>query len=94
MFRAIFFFCLGVATTYFAAGHHVVKASTGTLIVPRAEIGFGDIYVDITQWKAADFSDHPKLVQALIKGGHGDLVAESARDEVWKKITDIFKGSK
>ena len=94
MFRAIFFFCLGVAATYFAAGHHVVKASSCTLMVPRTEVAFSDIYVDITTWKPEDFSKHPRLVEALIKDGHGDLVAESAADEARRRVTDWLKGSK
>jgi hypothetical protein len=94
LFSSAFFFCLGAAATYFAAGHHVVKTADGTLVVPRTEIAFTDIYVDITAWTPEDFRKHPKLAEALMKDGRGDLVSDSVIDELRRTVNDWFKGDK
>ncbi|MBI1371457.1 MAG: hypothetical protein GC159_01665 [Phycisphaera sp.] len=79
---------IGAGLMYYALGHHFVKASTGSVTVPKASLTLSDTWVDIREWTAADFKEHPEVTKALIDNGHGDLVVQSATDGVIDWIKD------
>ena len=78
---------IGAGLMYYALGHHFVKTKEGTITVPKASLGLADTYVNITEWKAADFADHPEVTKALIDNGHEDVVLTTAAGGVieWLK---------
>ena len=80
---------VGAGLMYYALSHHIVKTREGTLTVPKAGLALADTYVNITEWKADDFTQHPELTKALIDNGHGDLVVKAAAGGVvdWLKRT-------
>lgn len=83
----VIFIAVGAGLMYWLLGHHVVRTAEQTLFVPKAELGLVDTYVEIADWTAADFKDHPEVTEALIDHGHGDLVVEAAG----QKILDAIK---
>ena len=92
---SIIFVIIGAGLMYWALGHYVVHTAKETIFVPKAALGLTDTYVDITEWKADDFKEHPELTQALVDNGHSDLVAQSAGqkllDVIKSKANDWFK---
>lgn len=90
----IIFIAIGAGGMYYALGRHFVNTDDGYLIVPKAEMGLADTHVDIRQWKAADFREHPQVTAALVEHGHQELVIDAAGrgilDSVKEKLGDIF----
>ena len=92
------FILIGAGAMYWALGHYVVHTPDKTVVVPKAELGLADTYVDITDWTADDFKEHQALTQALVDNDHGDLVVEAAGqkilDAIKTKANEWFKSDK
>lgn len=83
---SIVFVLIGAGAMYWALGHYIVRTADQTLIVPKAELGLADTYVDIADWSADDFKQHPALTQALVDNDHSDLVAQAAGQKILEAI--------
>lgn len=83
---------IGAAAMWYALAHHIVTTDDGRLFLPKAELGFTDTLIDITDWTASEFNEHREVTQALIDNGHGELVAKSAADSFIDKAKDFFGG--
>ena len=94
----IVFLLVGAGIMYWLLGHHIVITDSDRVIVPKASMGLSDSYVDIVDWTAEDFKEHPELTKALVDNGHGDLIVETAGqkilDAVKSKADEWFKGDK
>lgn len=84
---------IGAAAMWFALAHHIVTTDDGRLYLSKAELGFTDTLVDITDWTAEDFNEHRNVTTALVDNGHADLVVKSATDSFIDKAKDFFGGS-
>jgi hypothetical protein len=85
---AAFFILIGAVLGYVALGHHVVVTQDETLYIPKTAMALKDTYVNVSDWSAAEFTDHPELVRALVKSGHGDVVPAQAMD----KLGEVLQG--
>ena len=77
---------IGGMMMMFAFQYHIVQTGEQTLVISRTESELADAWVNVAEWKAADWSKHPHLSDAMIKAGHGNLVQRSLGEE----ILDIF----
>ena len=79
---------VGAGLMYYALSHHIVKTRKGTVVVPKRSLDVSDTYVNVIEWKAKDFADHPVLTRALIEHGHQDVVVGAAADSALDWIKD------
>lgn len=83
VFAALLCIALGGGAVLFSCHYHVVQADEGLLLVPRPELEFDDIYVDVRKWDASTWREHPQLVRALVDHGRSDLVVNpTIRDSI------------
>ena len=96
MFGRIFiagaFFVAGAAVTLFGLNFHIVKTDDGRVWVPKTSMRLSQTLVDIRDWDAAAFKDHPKFTKALIDHGHEDLVIKPATSELLDLLKDVIGG--
>jgi hypothetical protein len=70
---------VGAGAGYFALNYHVVHGPDGPFVVSRTEQPpIRSAYVDVRNWSAAMWRQHPEVTAALIKAGHSDVIASSA----------------
>ena len=75
---------------YFAYQYHVVKADEGLLLVPKPQSSTSDWYVDVRNWSAAEWKQHPLLIHSLVKHGRGDLVIGPASNDLLRSFLKPF----
>ncbi len=68
---------LGGVLVYVAFEYHVVRTDKTVYLIPKRSAGLTDAYVDIRDWTASQWKDHPVLVENMIADGHGELVGGS-----------------
>jgi hypothetical protein len=82
---------IGGFGAYWLAGHHVVRAESGYLILEKRFLSVDDTYVDVRSWTSADYDRHPQLKRALIIQGYDDLLADLRRSEIQDSIEEMVK---
>lgn len=82
---------IGGFGAYWLAGHHVVRAESGYLILKKRFLSFDDTYVDVRKWTSADYDRHPQLKRALVNQGYSDLLADLRRSEIQDSIDEMVK---
>ena len=66
----------GGATVYTALNYHVIRTEDGVQLVSRAvRPPFRNTYVDLRDWQPRDWKNAPDVAEALVKGGHTDLLS-------------------
>jgi hypothetical protein len=95
---SVIFVLIGAGAMYWALSHHIVRTADETVVVPKAALGLADTYVDVTDWTADNFKEHPDLTRALVDNEHGDLIVEAAGqkilDAIKTKADEWFKSDK
>ncbi len=71
----IFYVLVGMGLMNLILSHHTVTTENGRIYVPKKQLTLNDSFVNITEWKTADLKEHPEVVEALMKNGHGKLIA-------------------
>ncbi len=59
--------------------YHLVRTSSGVVWVSRVAIGWNDLFVDVREWRAEDWRQHPQLSQAVLRSGRRDLLPQGPR---------------
>ncbi len=77
LFAVLFGVMLGGGLVYAAFEYHLVRTEERFFVIPKKQAGLVDAYVDIRDWSASQWRDHPVLAENLIADGHGDLVTGS-----------------
>ena len=72
----------GAVITGWAATHHVVQTSRGTVIVAKRYVTLDASWVDARSWKSADYEAHGVVREALVAGGYGGMLFELRREEL------------
>ena len=97
LMAAVFGMILGGGLVYFAFQYHLVRTEDEVLVVPKREASLVDPYADVRRWRAADWNQHPELVDALVKYGRSDLVLQSETDglfhDLFRKLDDSRHGT-
>lgn len=88
VFRALMTFVVGMA--FGAAGmwggftYHLVRTDDGVLMIPRVAPMLLDAYVDVRQFAADDWKQHPRVTYALIKAGYRSVIENSLEETISK----------
>ncbi|MCA8988576.1 MAG: hypothetical protein KDA78_13085 [Planctomycetaceae bacterium] len=85
MSKLIFLFAgilLGGILMIGAFNYHVVATADQTFLITRTESGLSDLYVNVSEWDAEEWSRHQQLASACTQSGHGDLVKKSFSDQI------------
>lgn len=77
---------IGGVMMYIAFNYHVVVSEQSWYMVPKKEAQLSEVYVDIREWGFQDWADHPRLAEAMIEAGHGDLVKQQVQDGILDSI--------
>jgi hypothetical protein len=76
----LFGMIVGGGLMWFAFRHHLVYAKDGLTVVSKRQASLSELYVDIRNWKPADWQAHPQLVYSLIASGRNDLINAPSSD--------------
>ena len=72
----------GALVTGWAATHHVVRTSKGTVIVAKRYVTLDASWVDARTWRSADYEAHGVVREALVAGGYGGMLFDLRREEL------------
>ena len=84
----VFCFGLGMVAMWLAMNFHFVKTDSDWFVVSKQDIRFADCYVDISEWDAPDWDQHPELQESLIKAGRGGLIPAYETEEFLKNTLE------
>ncbi|QDT64364.1 hypothetical protein [Calycomorphotria hydatis] len=88
LFLLFFGIALGVGGCYAAYNLHVVRTSDEHICLWKQSPELSIVYVDVREWNARDWADHPSLTKAMVDAGYGDLVIKEASGGV---LGDLFR---
>jgi hypothetical protein len=71
---------VGAGLVSFAFKYHVMYSKDGLVVIPKSQASLSDLYVDVRNWKPADWQAHPDFVHSLVAHGRSDLIAAPAND--------------
>jgi hypothetical protein len=75
-------FLLGMATgamlLHGAMHYHLVRARDGLHLVGKTPPGLSQAFVDVRQFGAAEWTQHPQLAAALVRANKQSLMQQSA----------------
>ena len=73
-----------------AGALHVVWTGSSPIIFPKDKFGLDDTYVDVSQWKVDDVSNHPVVSKRLVGAGKAEVLAHvfkaSSKDDLISQI--------
>ncbi len=81
---------VGAVGLYLTMTYHVVRAQDGVHLVRKVPSGWGDTYVDIREFRAAEWNEHKNLVAALIHANQEDLLQDSAMSDLRHSAREIL----
>ncbi|MFO7903739.1 MAG: hypothetical protein ACQESR_09210 [Planctomycetota bacterium] len=82
---------VGAITLYGAMTFHVVHAEDGIHVVPKVSNGLRDTYVDIRDFRAAQWHQHKHVALALINAGKDELLKDSAMSNLRRTARDALQ---
>ncbi|MBX3439039.1 MAG: hypothetical protein KF861_16230 [Planctomycetaceae bacterium] len=81
---------LGAAAMYVGLQYHVLLATEGFLLVPRApQNSLGESYANVQQWDATTWAAHPRIALAVSEYGRADLLGEGTAAAVQNSLPTI-----
>lgn len=89
-----FGFGMGLLAMFLAFNVHIVRAETDWHLVKKKNVEIRDWYVDIRQWDAHEWTQHPKLMSALVDGGKGDLVPTIEARDLLLDVLDRWQNAR
>lgn len=81
---------VGGAAVYGSLLYHVVHAEDGMHFISKSSVSFQDIYVDVREFTAQDWIDHPDLASAVMRSGKQELIQGAAVDAVNASLQKLF----
>jgi len=91
LFALLIAAAVGGGIVFTAFQFHVVRSDDRTLFVPKRHADWHDAWVDVRGWDYREWGEHPVLSENMIASGHGDLVARSAADSLFRGLFDSFR---
>jgi hypothetical protein len=85
---------VGAGLMTFAFKYHVMYSKEGLVLIPKKQASLSDLYVDVRNWKPADWQAHPDFVQSLAAHGRSDLIAAPANDFLHELSRKMDKAEK
>jgi hypothetical protein len=71
---------VGGLLIYYALNYHVIHARDGMHLVPKVDAKLAGTYVDIREFTARDWIDHPEIFAALQQAKRDDLLQMAVGD--------------
>ncbi len=90
LFTVLFGVVLGGGLVYVAFEYHLVRTDENMFLVPKKHADLADPYVDIRDWSASQWKDHPVLAENLIADGHANLVGGSIAGGLMEEFVAPF----
>lgn len=82
---------VGAAVLYCAMTVHIVHADDGIHLVPKISSGLRDTYVDIREFRAAQWHEHKHVALALINADKEELLKEAALSNLRRAARDALE---
>ena len=73
--------------------YHVLRTKDGMTLVPKREFSFADAYVDIREFGVSEWAKHQELMLAVVESKKTELLENSARETVERKLGEWFSNS-
>lgn len=73
---------VGFGLYHAAINYHVVYAKDGLHLINKTPPRLSETYVDVRDFSAGDWAQHPELILALKKAGKDDILAGATADAV------------
>ena len=73
--------------------YHLLRADDGFHLIPKVESRLADGYIDVREFRVADWAQHPQLALALQQAGRQDLLHAAAGDALQNGL-DRFLGGR
>lgn len=88
----LFGVALGGLLMFGALQYHVLRTNDGFSYVPKRNATLKDTYLDVREWSALDWSNHPDLIISMMQNGRKDVlerhnVSETTFNDIWHKLT-------
>ena len=77
---------VGGLLLYALLNFHVIQARDGLHLVPKVNAQLASTYVDIRDFAARDWADHPEIFAALSKAQRDDLIQSAAQDALRNSV--------
>lgn len=68
---------LGCALMWGAFQYHLVRTTSGFVLVPKQQLGLTDAYVDVRTWTISDWSKHPDLTLDVTQSGKTEVFGDT-----------------
>jgi hypothetical protein len=89
-----FSFLMGLAAgamlCYGATNYHIVRAQDGFHVVEKVHAELANSYVDVRQFGASDWSNHPDLAAAIVKENKQELIQGAAAAAIQQGIDQVL----
>ena len=82
---------VGAGLVFTALKYHLVRADDGFHLVPKLSAQFSEAFVDIRQFELSDWNDHRSLAAALMQADKGNLVSESADNNLRRSLDHVLR---
>lgn len=84
-------FLIGAGGMYFAFSMQIVNTGQEYLVVEKAHYSLDElIYIDVSEWDAEEWSQHPTLQYDLVAADHADIIKSPKAIEFLEDIFGTF----
>lgn len=90
----VFGMAVGGTLVFGAQRYHVVRTDRGVELVRKLSPGFGETYVDVRNYSAADWAEHPSIAAALMRSGNEHVLQDDAADSIRQELGGLIDGLK
>lgn len=80
IFTFLFGFIVGGVCVFGGQKYHIVVAHDGTHLVPKMDVTFSDAFVDVREFTANDWRQHPALAAAIVRDGKSHILQGAVID--------------
>ncbi len=91
MSKFIIGFVCGGIFTFGLLRYHVLHADDGFHLIPKMGATVSEPYLDVRQFTAKDWSEHPAVAAAVVRAGRADLMKDAAVDSLFDGAVGILK---
>jgi len=82
----LFGIVLGAGGMYTALSFHVLRTDAGLELVPKVNMSTASTYLDVREFRAADWSEHKQVVAAIVQAKKEHLLKDSAMEQISEGI--------
>lgn len=91
MFKFFIGFVCGGIFIFGVLRYHVLHAEDGFHLIPKMGATASEPYLDVREFTASDWADHPAVAAAVVRAGRADLMKDSAVDSLFDGAAGILK---